>query len=66
MSKKNINEISINKFIGDFFDGIKTNTTKRYLDKARKAGMPQPVIDKMKQIEKEKQELDKLFQDYSK
>jgi len=66
MSKKNVNESSVNRFIGDFFDGVKTNTTKRFLDKARKSGIPSPVIDKMKQIEKEKQELDKLFQDYSK
>ena len=35
-------------------------------DKAKNAGMPKVVIDKMKQIEKEKRELDKLFADYSK
>jgi hypothetical protein len=28
--------------------------------------MPKVVLDKMKQIEKEKRELDKLFADYSK
>lgn len=63
--ENNLNE-SLSKLVNDFFDGIKNNTTKRYLDKAKKAGMPKPVIDKMKQIEKEKKELDKLFQDYSK
>jgi hypothetical protein len=67
MGKKNINEgLGISKFVGDFFDGVKNNTTKRHLDKAKKAGMPKAVLDKMKQIEKEKRELDKLFADYSK
>ena len=67
MSKKTINEgLGISKFIVDFFDGVKNNTTKRHLDKAKKAGMPKVVLDKMIQIEREKRELDKLFADYSK
>lgn len=65
MAKKNINEgFGISKFIGDFFDGVKNNTTKRHLDKARKAGMPKVVIDKMKQIDKERAELEKLIKSF--
>ena len=31
MAKKTINEgLGISKFIGDFFDGVKNNTTKRH------------------------------------
>jgi transposase len=66
MSKKNMIHEGLSKFIGDFFDGVKTNTTKRYLDKAKKAGLPKPMIDRMAKIEKERQELDKLIQKYSK
>jgi len=65
MAKKTINEgLGISKFIGDFFDGVKTNTTKRHLDKAKKAGMPKVVIDKMKQIDKERAELEKLIKSF--
>ena len=65
MAKKTINEgLGISKFIGDFFDGVKNNTTKRHLDKAKKAGMPKVVIDKMKQIDKERAELEKLIKSF--
>ena len=43
MSKKNMIHEGLSKFIGDFFDGVKNNTTKRYLDKAKKAGLPKTM-----------------------
>jgi len=36
------------------------------MDKAKKAGLPKPMLDRMEKIEKERQELDKLIKKYSK
>jgi hypothetical protein len=67
MSKQKINELNVvSRFIGDFFDGIKTNTTNRFLDKARKQGIPKPILDKMAKIDKETKELDAIIAKYSK
>lgn len=67
MSKNNINELNmVSRFIGDFFDGIKTNTTNRFLAKARKDGIPKPILDKMAKIDKETKELDAIIAKYSK
>lgn len=66
MSKDRLNELNmVSRFIGDFFDGIKTNTTRRMLDKASKKGLPKPLIDKLNKIQKEKDELDALIKKYS-
>jgi len=65
MSKNKIHE-GLTKFIGDFFDGVKNNTMKRHLDRAKKAGLPKPMLDRMANIEKERAELDKLIKKYSK
>lgn len=66
MSKDKLNELNmVSRFIGDFFDGIKTNTTRRMLDKARQKGLPKPLVDKLNKIQKEKDELDALIKKYS-
>lgn len=66
MSKKKINELSsASRFVSAFFDGVKTNTANRFLEKAKKQGVPKPVLDKMKAIEKERNELDALLKKYS-
>jgi hypothetical protein len=54
------------QFSDAFFDGLKNNATKSMLDKAEKQGMPLPIIQKMKNLEKEKQELDAIIRKYSK
>lgn len=67
MSKDKVNELNmVSRFIGDFFDGIKSNTTKRFLAKARKDGIPKPILDKMSKIDKETKELDAIIAKYSK
>ena len=67
--KKNINEGLIGaakKFSDAFFDGLKNNATKVMLDRAEEQGVPLPIIQKMKNLQKEKEELDKLLSDISK
>jgi hypothetical protein len=67
MSKKQINEVNaVSKFIGDFFDGIKTNTSNRFLTRAKQRGIPNEVIQQMEKIQKEKDELEKIFTKYTK
>jgi len=67
MSKDKINELSAaSRFVSAFFDGVKTNTTNRFLAKAKKQGVPKPIIDKLQKIEKERKELDSIIAKYSK
>jgi hypothetical protein len=54
------------KFSDAFFDGLKNNATKAMLDRAEQEGVPLPIIQKMKNLKKEKEELDKLLSDISK
>ena len=64
MSKKETNEglFSASKRFSDaFFDGLKNNATKIMLSKAEKQGVPVQIIQKMKNLQKEKDELDTLL-----
>ncbi len=64
MGKNKTNEglFSASKRFSDaFFDGLKNNATKRMLSKAEKQGVPVPIIQKMKNLQKEKDELDTLL-----
>lgn len=54
------------KFTDAFFDGLKNNATKSMLAKAEKEGLPLPIIQKMKDLQKEKEELDDIIKKYSK
>jgi hypothetical protein len=46
------------KFLGDFFDGLKTNTLNPALEKAKKRPeLPNKFIDKMEQLDKLSKEL---------
>lgn len=66
MSKKPINELSsASRFVSAFFDGVKTNTANRFLQKAKAQGVPKPILDKLQVIEKERKELDALLKKYS-
>jgi hypothetical protein len=53
------------RFSDSFFDGLKNNATKSMLDKAEQQGMPLPIIQKMKKLQKEKEDLDKLLANIS-
>ena len=70
MSKDKVNEevysSATRNSLMEFFDGLKDNTTKKFLSQAQSKGMPSPVITKMKKLQKEKDELDKLIKKYSK
>lgn len=62
MSDKNIQNEGIlditDKFLNSFFDGLKTNTINKALDKAKKhPDMPNPLIDKMVELDKLSKEL---------
>lgn len=69
MSKEKTNEGifgAAKKFSDAFFDGLKNNATKSMLSKAQKQGVPVPIIQKMKDLQKEKDELDAIIRKYSK
>lgn len=69
MSKEKTNEGifgAAKKFSDAFFDGLKNNATKSMLSKAEKQGVPVPIIQKMKDLQKEKDELDAIIRKYSK
>ena len=60
MSKDNINEGlfgAAKEFSDAFFDGLKTNTTNRIIEKAKQRGLPKEIVDSMLRIQKEKEEL---------
>jgi hypothetical protein len=62
MSKKKINELSApSRLVGAFFDGLRKNTTNKFLKQAAKQGLPKEVISKMAAIEKQKKELEDLL-----
>ena len=69
MKKETVNEGlfgAAKKFTDAFFDGLKNNATKAMLAKAEKEGLPLPIIQKMKSLQKEKEELDAIIRKYSK
>lgn len=69
MSKEKTNEGifgAAKKFSDAFFDGLKNNATKSMLSKAEKQGVPVPIIQKMKDLQKEKDKLDAIIRKYSK
>jgi F420-dependent methylenetetrahydromethanopterin dehydrogenase len=49
------------QFSDAFFDGLKNNAVDKVLAKARKARLHQDAIDKMEDIRREKQQLDKIL-----
>jgi hypothetical protein len=69
MKKKKTNENIFDagrRFTDAFFDGLKNNATDKMLSKSKDMGVPLPIIDKMKKLQKEKEELDDLIKKYSK
>lgn len=69
MSKEKVNEGlfgAAKKFSDAFFDGLKNNATKSMLARAEKEGVPVPIIQKMKTLQKEKDALDAIIRKYSK
>lgn len=69
MSKKTTNEglfSTARKFSNAFFDGLNKNTEEKFIQRAKKAGTPKELTDKMEKIKKEKSELDALIKKYSK
>ena len=67
MAKKKINELSgASRFIEKFFDGVRNNTAKRFIDRSAAKGVDSEVIKKMKEIDKNNKELEDLIRKYSK
>ena len=68
MSKKTTNEglfSTARKFSDAFFNGLQKNTQNKFIQRAQKAGTPKELVDKMEQIRKEKEELERLLKKYS-
>lgn len=53
------------RFSDAFFDGLKKGATDNVLKKAKEKNVPNPVIEKMEELEREKEELDALLKKYS-
>lgn len=60
--KKQVNELTaVSKFIDAFVDGLKSNTADRIIKKAEKSEVERQAIEKMKQIQREKDELEDIL-----
>lgn len=53
------------KMSDSFFDGLKKSAVDRAVSKAKKERKPDPIIEKMKELEREREELDELLRKYS-
>jgi Rod binding domain-containing protein len=66
-NKKQLKEFTaVNKFVDKFFQGVINNTTDRFLSKAKSSGVNDEIINQMKKIQKETDELDAIIKKYSK
>jgi hypothetical protein len=48
-----------------FFDGLKEAAVEKQIKKAQEKQVPDPLTEKMKQLEKENEEMDELIKKYS-
>jgi hypothetical protein len=53
------------QFSDAFFDGLKANAINSALEKAKKNQMPDPIYQKMKEIDKLSKELKQAIKDYA-
>ena len=53
------------KMSDSFFDGLQKSAVDRAVSKAKKERKPDPIIEKMKELEREREELDELLRKYS-
>ena len=53
------------KISDSFFDGLKKSAVDRAVSKAKKDHEPCPLVEKMKELEREREELDELLKKYS-
>jgi len=51
------------KFTDAFFDGLKTGAADRVIKQAQRAGVRQDAIDRMEQIKRDKEELERILAD---
>lgn len=65
-NKKQISEASIAGFINRFLGDMQKGTQDRFIQRAKKRGIPKPVLDKLDKIKKERDELDAIIAKYSK
>ncbi len=55
----------LKKTSDSFFDGLKSNAANKMIQKAKENNTPCPIVEKMKELEKEKEEMDELLKKYS-
>lgn len=53
-------------FVNDFFEGLKSNTVNKALERAKQNKLPKEVVDIMKKIESDGDRLRELIKKYSK
>lgn len=56
--KKKLSEASVTDFITDFVRNIQMKSQDRFIQRAKKKGVPKEVTDKMEKVEKEVKELE--------
>jgi ATP adenylyltransferase/5',5'''-P-1,P-4-tetraphosphate phosphorylase II len=58
MSKKEkINEVNISKFINKFFDAMQQGTQDRFIQQAKKKGVPDSITTRLRKIDQDKADL---------
>lgn len=63
MGKKNLNEGTISGFINRFLDDLQRGTQERFIQQAKKKGVPTNVTARLTTIEKEIKDLEKILKD---
>lgn len=63
MQRKKLNEASISGFINRFLDDMQKGTQARFIQQAKKKGVPPKVTARLTNIEKEIADLEKILKD---
>jgi len=64
MAKRNLKEGLIEKFIKGFLNDVSKGEVDRAVKKAQSKKLPTPIVDKMKEIDKEIEDLKSFLDQY--
>jgi len=56
-NNKQLNEVNISKFINKFFDAMQKGTQDRFIQQAKKNGVPDSITTRLRQIDQDKADL---------
>ena len=64
MSKKQINEVNISKFINSFLDAMQQGTQDRFIKQAEKKGVPSVITTRLRKIDQEAADITNIIRNY--